>query len=267
QSSIAGEVSVRATNNGTFTVVVGDFSNAYAGSGGYRLTLAKTGSPVVISSGDEGGPMTNGITHTGTIDLGDIDVWIFSANAGDSIFVAMGESVAGSALTPGLWLYGPSGALLASYGSSAVAAEISTRATNSGTFTVVAGDFSNAYGGSGAYRLTMVKSGDPIAVSSGDQGGPLTNGAMHIGDIYVGDLDVWNFTAGAGESITLRMGELTPGSPLTPAIWLFGPNGALLDSYGASSVAAEVGVRTTNSGTFTVIVGDFSNAYGGSGGY
>lgn len=211
--------------------------------------------------------MTNGITHTGTIDLGDLDVWTFTANAGDSIFVAMGESVAGSALTPGLWLYGPNGVLLASYGSSSVASEISTRATNSGTFTVVAGDFSNAYGGSGAYRLTMVKSGDPIAVSSGDQGGPLTNGVTHIGDIYVGDLDVWNFTAGIGESITLRMGELTAGSPLTPAIWLFGPNGVLLDSYGASSVAAEVSVRATNSGTFTVVVGDFSNAYGGSGGY
>jgi len=266
-SSVAGEVGLRATNSGTFTVVVGDNNNAYAGSGTYRLTLAKTGSPIVISPGDEGGPMTNGVIHTGTIDIGDIDVWSFTANAGDSIFVAMGESVAASALTPALWLYGPDGRLLTSYGGSSVAAEINTRATNSGTFTVVAGDFSNAYGGSGTYRLTMVKTGDPIVVSAGDHGGPLTNGVTHLGDIYIGDIDIWNFTASAGENITVRMGELVSGSSLTPAVWLYGPDGRLLDSMGNSGFAAEVSVRATNSGTFTVVVGDFSNAWGGSGGY
>ena len=266
-SGAAAEVYFRATNSGTFTVVVGDYSNAYTGSGAYRLTLAKTGSPIVISAGDEGGPLTNGVTYTGMIDLGDIDVWSFTANAGDSFFVAMGESVAGSALTPALWIYGPNGALQDSYGASGVAAEVYFRATNSGTFTVVASDLSNAYGGSGAYRLTLAKTGDPIIVSPGDQGGPLTNGVTHTGDIYVGDLDVWSFNAGVGESITIRMGETVNGSPLTPAVWLFGPNGALLDSYGASGLAAEVYFRATNSGTFTVVASDLSNAYGGSGAY
>jgi len=268
-STVAAEVSVRATNSGTFTVAVADFNagSAYGGIGGYRLTLAKTGSPVVISPGDEGGPLTNGFTYTGNIDAGDIDVWTFTANAGDNIFVAMGESVAGGALTPALWLYGPNGAPLASYGSSSVAAEINTRATNSGTFTVVAGDFSNGYAGSGAYRLTLVKTGDPIVLSSDDQGGPLTNGVTHTGDIYVGDLDIWNFTASAGENITVRVGELVSGSPLHPAIWLLGPNGAQLDVYNASAIAGEVSVRATNNGTFTVVVGDWNNGYAGSGAY
>ncbi len=268
-SAVAGEVSVRATNSGTFTVAVADFNSGagYAGSGAYRLTLAKTGSPIVTSAGDEGGPLVNGQTYTGTIDVGELDVWSFTANTGESIFVAMGESVAGSALTPGLWLYGPNGVLITAYASSAVAAEIYARATNSGTYTVVVGDYNNAYAGSGAYRLTMVKTGDPILVSPGDQGGPLTNGVTHAGDIYVGDLDVWNFTASAGESITVRMGEMVSGSALTPAVWLLGPNGVLLDSYVNSGAAAEVYFRATNSGTFTVVVGDYSNAYAGSGAY
>ena len=34
------EVLFRATNSGSFTLVAGDFSSGYAGSGGYRLTLA-----------------------------------------------------------------------------------------------------------------------------------------------------------------------------------------------------------------------------------
>jgi hypothetical protein len=258
------DVSFRATNSGTFLVLVTDLSGAYAGSGSYRLTLAKTGSPIVISPGDEGGPMTNGVIHTGTIDLGDFDVWSFSANAGDSITLRMGELTNASPLTPVLWLYGPTGALLDS-GSGAAATEVSFRATNSGTFTVVAGDFSGGFLGSGAYRLTLAKTGDPIVLSAGDEGGPLTNGVAHTGTLYVADLDMWRFTANAGESLTLRVGKIA-GNPFTPALWLYGPTGALLDS-GSGAVATELSVRATNSGTFTVVVGDFSGGYAGSGSY
>jgi hypothetical protein len=266
-SGFAAEVSVRATNSGTFTVVAGDFSGGFAGSGGYRLTLAKTGESVVVSAGDEGGALVNGVMHTGTIDVGDLDVWTFTANAGANLTLRMGEMLIGSPLTPALWLYGPNGVLLDSFGSSAVAAEVSVRATNSGTFTVVAGDFSGGFAGSGAYRLTLAKTGEPVIVSSGDQGGPLTNGVMHTGTIDVGDLDVWTFTANAGENLTLRVGEMVIGSPLTPALWLYGPNGALLDSFGSSVAAAEVSVRATNSGTFIVVAGDFSSGFAGSGAY
>jgi hypothetical protein len=264
---VAAEVSIRATNSGTFTVVVGDFSSFYAGSGTYRLTLAKTGDPIVVSSGDEGGLMTNGVMHTGNLDVGELDVWSFTATTGDNLTVRMGELVNGSSLTPAVWLYGPNGALLDSYGAGGVAAEVSARATNTGTFTVVVGDFSGFYAGSGAYRLTLAKSGDAIVVSAGDEGGPMTNNVMHTGNLQVGDLDVWNFTANSGDSIVLRMGELVNGSSLAPAVWLYGPNGALLDSNGAGGVAAEVSVRATNSGTFTVVAGDFSSFYTGSGIY
>ena len=266
-SGAASEVSFQATNSGTFTVIAGDFSSGFSGSGAYRLTLAKTGDPVVTSAGDEGGPLTNGVMHTGTIDVGDLDVWTFSANSGDNIQIRMGEMVSGSTLTPALWLYGPNGALLDSYGASAAAAEVSFRATNSGTFTVVAGDFSSFYTGSGTYRLTLAKTGDPIVTSTGDEGGPMTNGVVHTGTIDVGDLDVWNFNANTGDSIVLRMGETVAGSTLTPAIWLYGPGGARLAAYGSSAVASEVTVRATNSGTFTVVVSDFSSFYTGSGAY
>jgi hypothetical protein len=264
-SAVASEVTVRATNSGTFMVVAGDFSAGYANGGAYRLTLAKTGDPIVLTPGDEGGPLTNGLMHTGTLYVGDLDIWNFSANAGDSFQIRMGET-APSSLTPWLRLYGPNGALLDSYGASSAAAEVSIRATNSGTFTVIASDISSSYTGSGSYRLTLAKTGDPIVVSPGDEGGPLTNGLMHTGRIDVGDLDVWSFSANSGDSLILRMGELLSGS-FTPALWLYGPDGALLDSYGASSVAAEVSFRATNSGTFMVVAGDLSPGYASGGSY
>jgi predicted secreted protein len=266
-SGQAAEVEIRATNSGTFTVIATDLSGGFSGSGSYRLTLGRTGSLVVTSPGDEGGPMTNGVMHLATIDVGDLDVWTFAATNGDSIVVRMGESVNGSTLTPELRLYGPDGALLSSFGASGQAAEVGTRATNTGTFTVIASDFSGGFSGSGTYRLTLAKTGDPVVTIAGDEGGLMTNGVMHTGTINVGDMDVWNFNANVGDSLVVRMGESVSGSTLTPFLRIYGPNGALLDSFGASGQAAEVEVRATNTGTFTVIAADFSGGFSGSGGY
>jgi hypothetical protein len=98
-----------------------------------------------------------------------------------------------------------------------------------------------------------------------DDGGELTNGWMHTGTIDIGDMDVWTFYADAGQNIVVRMGELVAASPLTPYLRLFGPNGALLASYGTGGVASEVSARATNSGIFTVIAADGTSFYTGSG--
>src|SRR5258706_147614 len=128
-SSVAAEVAVTATNTGTFTVIVDDSIGTVA-TGTYRLTLANPPDAVSISPGDEGGPMTNGVMHTGVIDVGDLDLWTFNANAGDNIVVRMGETTSGSSLTPQLRLYGPNGALQIGNASCTERAEISVGATN-----------------------------------------------------------------------------------------------------------------------------------------
>src|SRR5437667_354589 len=61
----------RSSDLGTFIVVVGDGNGTLSGTGSYRLTLAKTGDPVVVTVGDEGGPMTNGVMHDGKGIRGD----------------------------------------------------------------------------------------------------------------------------------------------------------------------------------------------------
>src|SRR5205085_1450191 len=184
--SLAGEATVTATNSGQFTVVVGDGNGLLSGSGTYRLTLAKTGDPVVVSSGDDGGPMTNGVMHTGTISTGDLDLWTFSANSGDALVVRIGDVVDSSGnFTPWIRLYSPAGKLLGS-GFGVVAGEVAVTATNTGTYIAVAGDGNGALRGAGDYRLTLVKTGDPVVISAGDEGGPMTNGMMHQGTISTG---------------------------------------------------------------------------------
>jgi len=266
----AAEIALTITNTGTFTVRVSDGSGTHNLGGSYRLTLIKPGSPAILSPNDEGGALTNGLATSGTIDLGDIDLWTFKANAGDNLVVRMGELVPNSPLTPSLRLYGPDGVLLDVYGSSGTASEVSFRATNSGTFSVIAADATTGFlTGTGTYRIKLAKTGSPITTDlSSDEGGVLTNATTQTGSIVVGDLDAWNFNAQAGQSIIVRMGELVPSSSLTPYLRLFSPDGVLLAQYASSTVAAEVAVRATNSGTFTVIAADLNTGfYLGSGTY
>ena len=79
-----------ATNDGTFTVLVSSF---YAGgSGSYMLHLAEFPEAFSVPAGEEGGPMTNGGGFSGTLTLGDQQMWSFTANAGDNIVLRLGSS-------------------------------------------------------------------------------------------------------------------------------------------------------------------------------
>jgi trimeric autotransporter adhesin len=263
----AAEVTTRATNSGTFLVVIAnDPYYSDAASGSYLLMLAKTGSPIVVSPGDEGGPMTNGEAHVGNLPVGDLDLWSFAANAGDNLVVRMGQMSDTNNFDPWIRLYGPNGALLASE-TGANSTEATFRATNSGTFLVlVANDpyYSDAAGGT--YLLTLAKTGSPIVVSPGDEGGPLTNGVTHLGIMPLGDLDLWSFTANTGDSIVLRAGQMSETGNFDPWIRLYGPDGALIASD-AAVAAAEVAVRATNSGTFLVLIANdpyYSDAASGT---
>lgn len=264
--AVAAEVTARATNSGTFLLVADDLSSGYAGSGNYRLSLAKTGSAVSISANDEGDVITNGTTHLGGLETGDIDAWMFTAKAGEIIVARMGETSAASSLAPYLRLYGPSGALLDA-GNGTVAAEVSGRATNSGSFLLVAGDLSSGFAGSGNYRLTLVKSGEPLLISAGDEGGGMTGDESYDGMIDAGDIDAWTFSIRAGEHISISATELVSGSPLSPELRLYGRDGSLLRSFSGATVAQFSAYPAPTNGTYLVVVSDLSSGYAGTGTY
>src|SRR2546423_390453 len=94
------------TDRGTFLVVAGDRCSGWTGTGNYLLTFfffndTATTEIYTLSLHD-----ALPISYLATIGTGDIDAWTFTANAGESIVVRMGETSAGSALTPELRLYG-----------------------------------------------------------------------------------------------------------------------------------------------------------------
>jgi len=259
----AAEVAVTATSSGIHTLIVDDAFDTTA-TGTYRLTLAHTGSAVTVSPGDEGGPLTNGALHTGAIPVGDLDVWTVTAIAGDAIVARMGELADGSALTPHVRIYSPSGALMRnSWGDEA--AEAAVTATTSGTHLVVVGDHGTGYEGTGTYRLTLAHTGSAVTVSPGDEGGPL-NAGLSTGIIDVGDLDVWTLTASAGEAIVVTLEEVAGAGQLTPHLRIYGPSGSLMrNTWG--DAWAQASVTATVSGTHLVVVGDHGAGIAGVGGY
>jgi hypothetical protein len=258
---------VIAPVTGTYLVLVASFDSGFNGAGTYRLSMAKTPGPITVSDGDQGGPLSNGGIHTGEIVRGDLDTWIFTANAGQRIALHIGEITDNDDFRPWIRIWAPNGASL---GSSAGvdAAEIGdVIAPVTGTYLVLVASFDSGFDGSGTYRLTMAKTPGPITVSDGDQGGPLSNGGIHTGEILQGDVDIWTFTATVGERIAIHIGQITDNDDFRPWIRIWAPNGASLGSS-AGVAAAEIGdVIAPVTGTYLVLVGSFDSGFDGTGTY
>src|SRR4051794_22561347 len=88
--ALAAQIDTSAPLSGTYTVLVASGDAAGIGQAAYRLTLAKTPGAFEVSAGDEGGAMTNGADHLGTIYPGDLDQWSFQANQNDLIALSVG---------------------------------------------------------------------------------------------------------------------------------------------------------------------------------
>jgi hypothetical protein len=242
-----------ATNSGTFTVLISAYSAATTGT--YVLHLAQTPESFIVPSGDEGGPMTNGGNYAGTITLGDLDMWTFTANAGDTINLRMGTMGFDGVID----LFGPNGALLKASGATGTDDFIQNyTATNSGTFTVLISAYSAAT--TGTYVLHLAQFPEPFIVPSGEQGGSMTGSASYAGTITLGDQDIWAFTACTGDSINLELKTTNFDGNLD----LYGSNGTLLKTA-ASGTDAVLDYTATNCGTFTVLVSSYSS--GGTGTY
>src|SRR5439155_498440 len=104
----------------------------------------------------------------------------------------------------------PTGVLLATSSAGASAVQVATNAPTTGTYTVIVRSEERRVGKECTcrYLLTLAKGTGAFATSTGDEGGPLTNGATQAGTIYLGDLDQWSFTATQGDYIAQSMSEV-----------------------------------------------------------
>ena len=172
-----------APATGTYLVLVGSFDSGVDGTGTYQLTMTHTPGPITVSPGDEGGPLANGAMHTGAISTGDLDVWTFTATAGERIAVHIGETTDTDDFRPWIRLWSPTGGSLGDAAGTDATVIDDVVAPATGTYLVLVASFDSGHDGTGTYRLTMTHTPGPITVSPGDEGGPLTSGATHTGEI------------------------------------------------------------------------------------
>jgi len=222
----------------------------------------KTNAALTVPVNDQGGPMTNGANHSGAIYVGDMDGWTFTAAQGDYIALSIGEVLTSETdplFNPWIRLIGPTGALISS-ATGALAAQIAANAPLSGLYTVIVTDSAINREPSHAdpYVLTLAKTNLALTVPNGDEGGPMTPGAIYPGVISVGDLDPWTFTAAQGDYIAIKIGEvvLSEIDPLfVPWIRLIGPTGVLV-AQDVGNLTATIAVNAPLSGTYTLLVTD-----------
>src|SRR5207302_396629 len=228
----ASNVPATAPTSGTYTVIIGSYLGGfYDGTGSYLLTLAKGPGAVEVSPGDEGGPMTNGATNAGSIYQGDFDTWTFTATQGDYIALSVGTVTQTTAhFAPWIRLLSPTGVLLGNRDTQTGASNGAATAPTSGTYTVIIGSYLGGfYDGTGSYLLTLAKGPGAVVVSTGDEGGPMTNGATNAGNIYQCDFYTWTFTATLDSFPTRRSSDLTQTTAhFAPWIRLVSPTGVLL---------------------------------------
>ena len=105
--------------------------------------------------------MANGGNYSGTLTLGDLDLWSFTANAGDNVVLRLGSTGFQGNLRP----YGPDGSLLMTSGGNNTDWALSYTATNSGTFTVLVSSYYP--GDTGTYVLHFTQFPEAFIVPSG----------------------------------------------------------------------------------------------------
>ena len=138
--ALAAQLDLNAPLTGTYTAVIGS-QNIQAAAAPYRLVLARTPAEFIVPPGDEGGPMTNGIQHPGTIHLADLDSWTFLAAQGATVTVSIAEVHTGEVdpgFVPWIRVRAPDGALVGNtWGAETARAALAAPA--SGLYTVVVG--------------------------------------------------------------------------------------------------------------------------------
>jgi hypothetical protein len=137
--------------SGTYRLVIADRGLIYTGS--YEVHFAK------VTESNENGSLINDAAVLGDISQGDIDSFVFTANAGDSVHLRITDIDDGN-FSPEVWLYNPDGTLLVRDNSTTtVAFDCYTSANcelnQSGTYRLVIADRGLIY--TGNYEVHFAK--------------------------------------------------------------------------------------------------------------
>ncbi len=236
--------------SGTYSIFVSDDGSNDIGA--YAHTFVRVPGNHILPHGE--GLLTSGVTRENTLDAGDLDVFTFTASTGDSIFYNLHEI--DTEMEARITIVAPNGAILhnayPSMAQNGQSVQLPYLA-QSGTYSIVVSDVGS--NDIGAYAHTFVRVPGNHVLPQDE--GLLTSGVTRENTLDAGDLDVFTFTASAGDSIFYNLHEID--TEMEARITVVAPNGAILHNAHPSMAQNGQSVPLPNlaqSGTYTIVVSD-----------
>lgn len=233
--------------NGRHTILAGDWFAEH--TGGYDLYIQRTNSAAnaAPASFDE---VISEMTNPSV----DLDVYSFTATAGDKIIVRLNRT--SDQLDPQFLVYRPNGTLLCEGATSGDLVEKLCTMDSNGSYTLLAGDWFGA--NTGTYGLYVQRANDPLNAQ-----------IIPFNEVKTGiinppvDLDAFTFSGEAGQNVLVRMANAS--STIDPQFRVHRANGTQLCSAETSGNLAEKECFLDTTGTYHIFVGDWFA--GNSGGF
>lgn len=232
------------TQTGTYTVMVKDAKGGNTGD--YNLTFLQIGLPLTLPA-DEGA-LVSGVTKSGNLTAGDLDIYTFQATAGNAVTIDLASTQLNYSVE--LDIFAPDGTLV--YDGPATGGSgydlLLNSFTQTGLYTVVVK--SSDGGAIGTYNMTYVKVPEVQSLPVGE--GALTSGVTLPGTIIPSDIDVYTFNAAPGNAVKLDIARTTTG--FIPEVNIFDPTGKLVYT-GLPAVSYNLTLKAfTVAGKYTVLV-------------
>ncbi len=170
---------------------------------------------------DEGGTLAAADFVRGTLTKGDIDAYNFSASAGQSISISMGEVADSTGIGPSWVLFDPDGAAVLRRSNNVAAVEFEEPLLITGQYTLVVADIGG--NDAGEYELNIARS------PGANELGVLSPGVSVNESLTVGDIDSYTFVGVANSAISFSMAETANSTDIGPLVQTFRPGcGSLL---------------------------------------
>jgi len=219
----------------------------------YRLSLAILPDAPVDDFFDlEGGTLVNGTSVDGSITGGDIDIFTFSAAAGDNIVLSAVDLGFSNSDDVRLDIYGPDGGLVGSE-SANTGLDLDLVASFGGTFYAVVRELgSNNFF---PYRLNLQVFPDtpPLDPVDADDG-ELVDGQTRNGYLTFGDLDLFTFDASFGDDFVITARDLSGSNSVDVRVDVYDPDGELLGTNFSNTQASVSVNNATATGEYVAIV-------------
>jgi subtilisin-like proprotein convertase family protein len=246
----------QVASTGTYTMEVQDYGLNDVGT--YALAFTNITAGALTGGGDtDGGAIGSSEVKTGTISgPADFDAFTFTGTMGNRVLIDA-IATAGAGYNTVITLYPPAGAGYLTY---TTGDRLEAQLSASGTWTVVIED--NGDDTAGGYSLSFLNvSTGPLTNGSDTDGGPIASNEIRNGTFQDPvDFDAFTFSAFAGNRVFVS--AIATGGSANTTLTLYPTAGGVAETYTSSGDVIDWQCLT--SGSYTVVVEDYSDAHTGT---